>query len=252
LLPFIGYLASLTDAEYARDEAYFTRFIEQVEIPAADVPHFSHLIDEVHFGWFDRGSLFLATFLGFNDSLLLQAISRTLRNVPLLNSNSFDSGTYDDLFEMIGSLSPSQCLRRPRLTIVGEGHGPIDQDGLLQMLCGDGASDLSARAKELFFVVHRALSLFQQGKFADCLRICSAPSGRPVPEVLVYVEAAALLMLGMRKDARTSLEKMCTEQQVRAQLSADGQRGPADWTEADVVYFVRSVIAQKATWSFNC
>jgi hypothetical protein len=215
LLPFIGYLVSLTDAEYARDEAHFTRSIEQVSRLQRQLDPTGDLADTAQ----------------------CPAAELELLRVGDLRRSHGE-----------GQITQPESVSAPaELTIVGEGHGPIEQDGLLSMLSSSG--DLSTRAKELFFVVHKALSLFQQGKFTDCLRVCAeSGGGPPVPEVLVCVEAAALLMLGMRKDARTSLEKMCTEQQLRA----DGQRAPEDWTEADVVYFVRLVIAQKDTWSFNC
>ena len=224
LIPYFGYMATLCKSGLDDEEMEFVQKIENSYISYKDVPHFTHLLDELIVLQSFKFNPLLVSFMMLNLSDLSKNLFGNIHIVPVLNSGSHEFTSSNQVLNELYKRKMNAMRELPLLETTKEG---IDVD-INQMKFIDPSSEiislianqkwdealicssqrLSKRPNDPMFMVHHILSLYKIGKVFDAIDMCSHAYNLYQANVLLYIRAILWLSINETYYAKMDLIKI--------------------------------------------
>jgi hypothetical protein len=245
LLHFYGFLAAFFDPGQYHEEELFVILLEQNSVPYADLPQFTHLLDE----------LLALGLAGFQvDPLLSRMVGiplvqinhpdlQTIHLVPVLKPHASRPLYYSEQLSFIRQWKKKteRDSQLGSLRIVPEGCDSLtDADVAAELKTGHFGWQGHSETDSVF--LYKAIRLFELKKYADV--IAHVPLAPP-SDAFLFVRAAANVMLGLPAQAKKDLQ-LCVQQETHSRDSArqtlDDRGDPKDPNQPDIRSLVRAAI----------
>lgn len=237
-----GYISILMFAyvlEFYSNRDTLRELLESVHIPDEDVPHFTHLLDElIATGYSPYADFSLPPML---ELMGLEArlshwvhtdFSETYRPLPILNPGKHwvhRTPESDRVMDRLRNAVKRARNESPEINMVGEGDADEMKqeetlEGIISMLKGDSSKDGTIPPKgyiELFMMTH-AFDLMNTKKYPDFIRYVTNSFGVCPDPAFMNLRAAGWLMLG-EPDLAKRDQRWVSEAEARAQYMFDSK-----------------------------
>ena len=219
LVMFAFVLAFLGNDGGSVEEMHFIQQLESLDLCEGDVPHFTHLVEELAAVNSPAGVRLPAMLrlFGLHEMNIRMAMrdnfQQTSKVVPVFRAKPGFAVSKAVIERTLQNLS--KAAAGPRFSVVCEGCevGSVSQmplpavvklvnDKKWQELMSTQMVDTEAPLS----LMHQALALFKMRKYSDLVDYCTKCYGASKSNVFLYIRAAAWLMLGMRDLSQNDME----------------------------------------------
>ncbi|KAH0785253.1 hypothetical protein GPJ56_010896 [Histomonas meleagridis] len=236
LIIYFGYLSSLCKPNADQEEIEFSRDIENSYISKLDIPHFTHLLDELNAMLTQRFKPILTTLIMFDTTDLQRNMYEQVHVIPILQSNCYEFQSSYQICEDLNKKRLSTMKRMPILQTTSEGiqlpesdTSKYDDNDIISLVLEDkwkeamilSTRHLQKNPNDPMFLVHQILSLYKIGKIHDAIKVCTHAYELYKAGILLYIRATLWLSLGETYYAKSDLLKIVDADFVQNFMEGD-------------------------------